>query len=60
MPIFEYTCRTCGQRFETLVMGGRIPVCPHCSSEDLQKLHSAFGTRASGTAVRRPAASRFT
>lgn len=48
MPLFEYTCRACGHRFETLVVGSRKPACPKCESEDLEKLFSAFGARSSG------------
>jgi putative FmdB family regulatory protein len=59
MPLFEYTCRECGHRFETLVMGSRTPACPRCSSASLDKLYSTFGTRSSGSASA-PAASRFT
>jgi len=49
MPIYEYTCRTCEHRFEELVSGGRTLVaCPHCSSEDVDKLFSTFATRSVG------------
>jgi len=40
MPIFEYSCRSCGHAFETLVRGAKIPACPECKSEDLEKLFS--------------------
>ena len=43
MPLFEYQCRSCGHRFEALVVGGRTPVCPRCASENLEKQHSTFG-----------------
>ncbi|MFP3980498.1 MAG: FmdB family zinc ribbon protein [Desulfobacterales bacterium] len=44
MPIYEYHCDKCDQKFETLVRGGEVPVCPQCgSSENLQKLLSACG-----------------
>jgi putative FmdB family regulatory protein len=43
MPLFEYECRTCGHRFEALVVGSRTPACPRCASEDLEKQHSTFG-----------------
>jgi putative FmdB family regulatory protein len=58
MPLFEYTCRDCGHRFEALVLGSRQPVCPSCSSASLEKLYSTFGTRSTGSAA--AAASRFT
>jgi putative FmdB family regulatory protein len=59
MPLFEFTCRECGHRFETLVMGSRQPACPRCSSASLEKLYSTFGTRSAGSAGS-AAASRFT
>ena len=43
MPLFEYQCKTCGHRFEALVVGSRTPACPRCTSEDLEKQHSTFG-----------------
>jgi putative FmdB family regulatory protein len=40
MPIFEYTCRGCGNEFEKLVRGTQVPSCPKCQSEDLEKMFS--------------------
>jgi putative FmdB family regulatory protein len=60
MPLFEYTCRGCGYRFETLVTGGRQAVCPKCSSADLEKLYSTFAARGSSTPSAPASASRFT
>ena len=49
MPLFEYSCRACGHRFETLVLSSAKTVtCPKCASEDLQKQFSVFGTATSG------------
>jgi len=48
MPLFEYQCKTCGHRFETLVVGSRTPACPRCRSEELEKQHSTFGCGATG------------
>lgn len=59
MPLFEYACRECGHRFETLVVGGRTPDCPRCASKDLEKLYSAFGARTAGGRTG-AAAPRFT
>jgi len=41
MPIYEFQCKDCSDRFETLVRGSETPACPKCSSENLQKLISA-------------------
>ena len=40
MPIYEYTCRACGAKFEALVRGADVPGCPSCESEDLERLLS--------------------
>jgi len=57
MPIFEYTCSSCGEDFEKLVFGSQKVDCPKCSSGDVKKKFSVFcstgtekplaGTRAS-------------
>ena len=53
MPIYEYQCRTCSQRFEELVRGEDKPVCPSCSGRKLERLVSAFavGSANAGGAV---------
>src|SRR6185436_13057346 len=42
MPLYEYRCRKCSRRFETLVFGDEKPACPKCQGRDLEKLWSAF------------------
>lgn len=42
MPIFEYLCKACGHRFETIVRGSTIPECPSCHNRQLEKQLSAF------------------
>jgi len=58
MPLFEYTCRACGHRFEALLAPAG-PDCPHCASPNLEKQFSTFGTRSGGTAAA-ASSSRFT
>lgn len=51
MPMFEYACRRCGERFEELRSArdeGPPPACPTCGSEDVVKLFSPFATAAGG------------
>jgi putative FmdB family regulatory protein len=44
MPIYEYHCRACGERFEKIVMSGSArPSCPGCDSRKVQRVPSAFG-----------------
>jgi putative FmdB family regulatory protein len=52
MPMFEYVCRACGERFEEL--RGRdpeqpAPACPACGSEQVVKLFSAFASHTTGS-----------
>ena len=47
MPLFEFTCRGCGQRFEDLVRSGESSRCPRCEGTDLERLLSTFAVRAS-------------
>ena len=60
MPLFEYSCRGCGHRFETLVMGNRTPVCPKCESSELDKQFSTFGMASGRSTPGAAAAPRFT
>ena len=42
MPIYEYVCRGCGERFELIVRGADVPACPSCGNLDLEHLLSMF------------------
>ncbi|MCL4458735.1 MAG: zinc ribbon domain-containing protein [Chloroflexi bacterium] len=45
MPLYEYKCMNCGQRFERVIRSNE-PVkieCPDCGSERVQRLVSVFG-----------------
>jgi putative FmdB family regulatory protein len=46
VPIFEYICRDCHHRFETLVTASRQPACPSCQSRTLDKQLSVFAVAA--------------
>jgi putative FmdB family regulatory protein len=48
MPVFEYVCRKCGQRFEKIVRGGEQPACPECKSKRLEKQLSVFAANVRG------------
>ena len=44
MPIFEYECKKCNEKFEFLMLKKDECVeCPKCSSNDVQKVFSVFG-----------------
>jgi putative FmdB family regulatory protein len=49
MPIYEYACRTCGERFELLVRGEMTPACPSCKSESLERITSLPRVRSDTT-----------
>jgi putative FmdB family regulatory protein len=49
MPIFEYTCKSCGREFETLVRTGSTPGCPACQSTELERMISLPAVKSSGT-----------
>ena len=47
MPIYEYQCDECGERFELFVRSSsaqrKAPTCPKCKSSKIQKSISLFG-----------------
>ena len=52
MPLYEYECKDCSERFETLVSAGHkddARKCPGCGSEATGRVPSTF---ALGTAVK--------
>ena len=61
MPIYEYLCDACGNKFEKLVRGSEAEVvvsgaCPSCGKQELKQEYSTFAARAgsgssSGSAV---------
>jgi putative FmdB family regulatory protein len=48
MPIYDFKCRSCAAKFEALVLK-KAPVCPKCSSDDLERLLSLPVVRSEGT-----------
>ena len=49
MPIFEYSCQSCGHRFEHLTRADRQATCPACDGKALSKHLSTFAVGANGT-----------
>ncbi len=44
MPIYEFECGECGERFEDLVAAGtETAVCPACGAAGARRLLSTFG-----------------
>jgi putative FmdB family regulatory protein len=56
MPIYEFECEECGERFEELVAAGAEAVaCPECGSERTRRLMSSVsppGRQPRGAKVR--------
>ncbi len=51
MPIYEYACRRCGKRFETLVLSARHAeevACPCCGGKEVLKQISCANTLSGG------------
>jgi putative FmdB family regulatory protein len=49
MPIYEYVCRECGERFEKLVRAwGETVACPRCEAESVDKQVSSFAFAGAG------------
>ena len=53
MPIYEYRCQECGEKFEKIVRSMNNPEpeikCPKCGGRKVEKFLSAFGIRISGS-----------
>lgn len=49
MPIYEYICKACNNQFEALIRGKKVPKCPECDSDDLEKLFSLPGVKSETT-----------
>jgi putative FmdB family regulatory protein len=53
MPIYEYSCTNCGQRFEKLQKNeaAETVVCPNCGSTEVSKEFSSFSTTGADSAA---------
>jgi len=57
MPIYEYECISCGERFELLrsiSSGDTNIICPKCESKNVKKVISTFATFASPSSTAVP------
>lgn len=48
MPLYEYECLDCGERFEALVRHANVPACPGCQGRNLNQLLSMFSADTEG------------
>jgi putative FmdB family regulatory protein len=46
MPIFEYECPSCGNRFDKLIRGGASGeiACPKCGGSNTKRVMSVFAS----------------
>jgi len=51
MPIFEYRCEDCGNRFEAILFGEQKPECPKCHNVRLEKQLSTFAVSKGSTSA---------
>ena len=59
MPIYEYSCRQCGNEFELLILkSSGVPACPSCQSAELEQLLSGFAVSSQEMRLSNAAASR--
>ena len=49
MPIYEYKCLNCGEKFETFqfTYGDSGAICAKCGSENIERLMSGFASAGS-------------
>jgi putative FmdB family regulatory protein len=64
MPLYDFACPACGERFEAMVPPGSTPPCPACGAEPAERVFSAFAgpftLRPRGGEARRADAARKT
>lgn len=53
MPIYEFICKKCDEKFETLVRSTDTSSveCPQCGSKELKKLLSSFAAKVESSAA---------
>ncbi len=57
MPIYEYACDDCGNKFEKLVRGTTTGIaCPQCGQDHLTPQYSTFAARSGDSSVKSQAA----
>jgi putative FmdB family regulatory protein len=55
MPIFEYRCQQCGNKFEAILFGAQEAECPSCHTHKLEPQLSTFSVSTKSSAAGAPA-----
>jgi putative FmdB family regulatory protein len=42
MPVYEFRCRACGERFDELVAPSEVPPCPACGAKEPERVFSSI------------------
>jgi putative FmdB family regulatory protein len=50
LPIYEYRCHNCGEKFEVLAysQSDTAIICPKCGSENVERVMSGFASTDAG------------
>jgi len=56
MPIYEYICKSCNHKFETMQKATEVELlrCPHCEKDTLRKMLSLSAFRVYGDGFHKP------
>ncbi|MBN1811206.1 MAG: zinc ribbon domain-containing protein [Anaerolineae bacterium] len=60
MPVYEYRCAECGEKFDLFLrsaMQKAAPICPKCGSSEVEKAISLFGVGGASGSSKASAAS---
>ncbi|MDR1784321.1 MAG: hypothetical protein LBQ99_01080 [Endomicrobium sp.] len=44
MPLFEFICKKCNEKFEVLVFNKEKIICPKCKNNEVTKQFSSFSS----------------
>jgi putative FmdB family regulatory protein len=58
VPLYEYDCLKCAQRFEVLVRGPQTITCPSCGHDGVERVISAFAVSSDGISQANVASAR--